>query len=653
MANQKPLLSINKFSGAGLNGILYCDGFYPEIDNGKSVMGEGFYTGKLFNSTTTGFSELANEYIYASISLTTIANRANVYNLFIDNGVYQHIYAYQDISDETKDGVIYKSATTEYCSKPDLIETNLGNILFPSEKYIGKGIRFAATGGSTTTIADATKNFVTLGVAVNDKVTNLKTGVIYTITSITNGSGTNDVLNFSASGASTTSAGDECIAWVADQYETNISKQVWQPNQTDWAKQFKIYGDEYLFTNGNYLGKISADESTVDKTYKQLPAKHQALCFDTNNEQILVSTDKNGRGIFLLWDGYTSGWNNQLEFDSPVTSIISYKSGWVFVSSGTVYYTDGYQIQTLYDINQTRKLSTLSIQTSSLNGLVIYRDVLYIANNVSDSNFIKQGVYVIDLANPNNGFTVVKCLRETRGDGVPYSLSLSNRFSNYQIVTIGGNSFVGTLNTGSPVTKVNKSLIIHTTLPEPRRITGIGLNIGRILKYYSDDINFDKTREVQVSIGDGERGIISYLQATSAGGTTDTFTVNGTVFLNHEVGDELEYLNTGVITTDTPYGERTFITSITNKGTNAENWTVSPALSGNVAVSADMRAIRVKKLDRKTITYRDLEKEIMFYNPNTGFLSNKLFIEIVLFGGAVGQTYPLPLNINEIKVYGD
>ena len=170
-----------------------------------------------------------------------------------------------------------------------MVETSLGNILYPSETKIGRGVRFKATGGSTTTIIDTTKDFVTLGYAANDKVTNLKTGISYTITSITTTTNTNDTLNFTASGANTTVANDEIIAWEDDRFDTTLTPANWQKTQLYWTKQIKQYGDIYYFTNGNYLGKIIGDESTVTANFKPPLPKHQALCLGINNSKILVS----------------------------------------------------------------------------------------------------------------------------------------------------------------------------------------------------------------------------------------------------------------------------------------------------------------------------------------------------------------------------
>lgn len=643
MANGKPLLTIDKFSGSGLNGILFCEGFYPEIDNGKSVMSEGFQTSSLFTTSTSGFSNLGS--VYGSIPLSTINNSEVTYNLYIDGGVFQRIFANAVIySNVVKPGQIHLSSTTDYCAYPDIIETTLGNILFPSERYIGRGVRGKVTGGSTTTLIDTTRNFGTLGYANGDKVTNLKTGIEYTITSITTTTNTNDTLNFTASGSNTNTANDEFIAWQDDRFDTNLTKGAWQLNQTQWVKQFRQYGDQYLFTNGNYLGIISADESTVDATYKQLPAKHQALCMGVNNEQILVSANFNGKGVILLWDGATDGWNNILKFDVPITSLTTYNSGYVFVAQGNVYFTDGYQIQKLYGLNSTRVLASNTLSAASHNALVINQEILYCANINTDLNFIEKGVYALDLSNVNNGFTLIKQVNTSRVNGSPYSLALNNRFSQFQSLEVGGGGFVNFISQGAGNAQYrDKSFILIASLPEPRKITGVGLNLSRYLKSYSDDINTPKTRSVQVSIGDGNRGLISYAQTTATGLNANTLTVNGTLYTNNEVGDEI------FLKDDSYYGERTFITEITGKGTSAELWSISPSLTvPSPAQSDTFKTIRVKKLDRKTVNYNDLNKEFLFINSG-GILSNKIFIEVVFYG----QESALPLNINEIKIYGD
>lgn len=648
MRTKKPIFQIDSFKGAGQNGILYCEGFYPEVDNQKSVMGEGFITANLFNTATSGYTDLGN--VYGSVALSTIHSQNEVYNLYVDGSPYQKIYAYQTIGATIKDGLIHTSSTTDYCRYPDLIETQLGNILFPHEKKIGRGVRFKATGGSTTTIIDTTRNFVTLGYAVNDTVTNLETGIEYTITSITTTTNANDTLNFTASGTNTTSANDECIAFEDDRYDTDTTKQSWQVNQTDWVKQFKMYANEIFFTNGNYIGAISSsdrtltnDESTVYKTRKQLPVKHQAIAISVNNAKVLVSADFNGKGALLLWDGSSDGWNNILKLDTPIVSLVEYGSGWIYISKGNVYYTDGYQIQKLYGLNQSRVL-TSSMNPASHNGLVISDGFLFCANNGDDLNLISAGVYLIDLNNVNNGFTLLKPM-VSRGTGLPHSIFVNNRFTGTASIEIGGSGFVSYIYIGNyNALYQDKSLIMMVSLPDQVKVSGIGLNLSRCLKNYNDDTRTERSRIIQVSIGDGDRGLISRAQTINLGTPTTTFIVNGALYKNNEVGDQI-YVADRV---DPTFSERTFITSISGKGTTTETWSTSPALSGVHGDNRELKIIRTKLLARKTVTYSELKDEIMFFTPNS-LMTNKLFIEIVFFS----STNSMPLNINEINVYGD
>lgn len=641
MRNKKPLIQIDKFSGAGQNGILYCQGFYPEVDNQKSVMGEGFIASNIFNTATTGFSNVYN--IYGAIALSTLANQDNIYNLYIDGNSNQRIWAYQTIGDTIKDGQIHiNSQTSYYCLRPDIIETSLGNILYPSGRKIGRGVRFSASGGSTTSIIGNT-DFVVLGYANGDTITNLKTGIEYTITSITTTTNTNDTLNFAASGTNTTSSDDECIIWEDDRFDTLITKASWQTAEYNWVKQIKLYGDLYYFTNGNYLGQILGDESAVDKDFKQLPAKHQAIALSVNNAKILVSANINGKGALLLWDGYSDGWNNIIKTDAPVSSLVEYNSGWIYVLKGNVYYTDGWQVQRLYSLNQTRNIPSQSLNASSHNGLVISDGFLYIANNSGDTNLLEAGVYVIDLNNVNNGFSLIKVMGSSRTTNYPYSIFINNRFTDTISIEVGGDigvSLISSLDYGANYQ--DKSLIMSIPLPDQMKISGIGLNLSRYLKNLDQDISFSNSRKIGVSIGDGDRGLINFAQVGI--GNTKSLVINGLAYINNEIGDEVYISDTGSST----YSERTFITDITGKGTSSENWSISPDLSDAPINGTNLKMIRVKSLGIKTIDYNDLKDEIFFFTPNA-LMTNKLFIEIVFYSGANS----MPLNINEINVYGE
>ena len=178
-------------------------------------------------------------------------------------------------------------------------------------------------------------------------------------------------------------------------------------------------------------------------------------------------------------------------------------------------------------------------------------------------------------------------------------------------------------------------------LPDQQKITGIGLNLSRYLKNLEQDAISASSRKIQVSIGDGDRGLINFAQI-GTGSTTTSLKINGLVHINNEIGDEI------YVSDNNTYSERTFITGITGKGTSAETWSISPELSVAPTVSSNLKMIRVKTLGTKTINYNDLKDEIFFFTPNA-LMTNKLFIEIVFFSGANSMS----LNINEINIYGE
>lgn len=633
---QEPIITIDKFSGMG-QGALFCEGFYPDIIAGQSVLNEGFRAYQRFNASTSNFTGLG--YIYGGISLTTIYNVNNRYNLYIDGD--QKIFSYQQLGTEIKNGLIHTSNTIEYCRYPDIIETNNGNILIPTEKYIVRGLRGAVTSGSTTTIVDTTKNFIDEGITINDKVTNLKTGIEYTITSITTTTNTNDTLNFTASGANTNTANDEYIVWDENKHTTDLTRKTWQPRQTDWVKQFTLYGDEYLFTNGNYIGKISTDESTVDKTFQQLPNKYQAKCINANSGYFIVGGNANNKGFIAIGDSSTSQWLNIIKLDREITAIANYKSDFIFVSNGVVYYTNGYQIEPLSMISLAEKLGNTNINPASHNGLVVYNDLLFLAQPSTDHNLIMAGVYILNLLNTEDGWTFLKTPNTNRPNAIPYSIMVLGRFSSIKDVEVGCDGSLSYLADGASGDEYyDKSIILSINLPRNIQVKGVGLNLGAHLKDYQNQIS-RLSREITVSVGDGNRPLISYLQNKDAG-TSSSFTVNGTIFFNHEVGDELYIIEDD----DDLYGERSFITDIQNQGTDTETWTVSPAFSASIPASTDFRTIRVKKFETKTINVDNLKEEIMFYGD--GILTNKIFLEIVF----KGITNDLPLNINNINIYG-
>lgn len=640
--NLKPILTISEFSGSGDGNLLYNEGFLPEVINGKSIMTTGLISetklgaGSLYQSLNLGN-------IVANVNLVTLDSNSNKFSLFLNTS--GKIFTDSTDEDEVKPAEIHDYTSNNY---PDIFELENNNLIYTGTQYLGKGIRGQATGGSATTIVDSGKDFTALGITTGDKVTNLRTGWEYTITAIS-GAG-NTTLEFTAAGSLVNAANDEYIVWNDNALDllNTVSAETWQPQTISWRRQIKQYGDQYYILNGNYLAKLSADGTTLDDAYKQLPARNQALAFDVNNAKILVSAEYKNRGNLLLWDGTTDGWQNIVDWDFPINAIVAYKSGWLFMSQGTLYYTDGYSIEELTTIDSRVDIDAAQIgylEPTYFNGLYYNNKKLYFANSYNDSNLVHNGVYMYDF---KNGWTLIP---QTRGEniltlgGTPYSIFYLNYEKN---IGVGGAGFVNEIKSNSTYnsSKINYSFLYYIDLPSETQITAIGLNILRPIKEFLNDSGIKQTT-IAVNIGDGGRGLIDNVFNNADGSAANKLKLNGTSFYNNEVGDELYVIEP--TSDENDYGKRFYITDITNKGETTEEWTLSDDIGTDFR--GNLKMIRVKKLDKRTIYSNELNKEFLFSNPRTGFLSNKLFIEIVVWDSF--DYTPMPISISDIKIYGN
>jgi hypothetical protein len=683
-----PIITIDEFAGMGDGNLVYNSGFSPEVINGKSIMTSGFTTRNLVPKSF--FDTIADD-ISAFINI-----KDGDYLLSMASG---KIYA-NDLKDDITNGLIHSitiSGDTYSSTYPDIFETENTDIIYTSANHVGYAIFSEATGGSTTTLVDTTKHFggsnqgvydagttysqydyvyyegvwyaaiqSTTGnlpivaaywletipneVAVGDSVTNLTTGKEEAITSITTTTYQNDTLNFDATTA--TSSSDEYIAWQDDKHDLmdGITAQSWQPSTPIWKRQIKQYSNQYFILNGNYIATLSSDGNTLDNTFKQLPLRNQAMCMEVSNDKLLVSSEYKGRGKLNLWDSSTGQWANIIEFDYPVTALISYKSGWLFVSHGTLYYTDGYQIEVLSKLNLADNLIYFTdlLQPTYFNGIFYFNNKLYFASSAEDFNLVDNGVFCFDF---EKGWTFIE-----NNAGYDYIFGKERAYcigicEYARDIVVGGESTINEIRIGYTQSynysngKIPYSFINYVNLPQKTQIKGVGLNLLRPIKDYLSD-RAEKKTKVYVNIGDGGRGLLDFFYISEASGTANKLKVNGTLHKNNEVGDEIIIVEDS--NSESIYkGDRFFITAIENQGLATEEWTLDRNMVGTF--TGDIKVLRVKNVETKEVSYDELNDEIMFMGSSFGFLSNKMFLEVVVVDD---EDNPMPISISSIKIYG-
>jgi hypothetical protein len=658
----KPIIEIKDFVGMSDNGgIFYNEGFLPQKINGKSVFEETFKCFSVAERTTTGFSLLAtvsgmNPYYYTSTysGLFSIDSSGQIFiNSLLNYSGKVH-------------GVPTSGAVAP-SSYGDILQTVSGNVIYTSANHLGIGyIGVVKTGSSTTQIIDTDgRSFATLGAVVGEathnKITNLRTGVEYTIATIANGDATNDKVTFTASGTNDNVAGDYFIVWIDDKAwttaatlftTTSYPQFVGQETAANFRRQLKQYGDVYYALNGNFLAQLSSDETTVDDNYKQLPARMQARSFGVNRNNLLISAERDTKGVLLLWDGYSDGWNNIIDIDEVCKCVYQYKSGWIVFFNNSFYYTDGYQLEKLSSFYPDDYPSepSYAVTPYGFSSILAYNDRFFITNSTQNYSRINPGVCIYDQKYGWNLVPIEYASRNQFGtDRFPSALAIGG-IGNY--LYVGGSYFINRLsNYGNKNNEYqNKSLMFYLYGEENFGIGSVELDISNNLRsYLQGSASFPRKTKITVSIGDVKNGVFQYSQSKDSGNTTTNIDVTGTTYLGATVGDEVQILE-GVCA-----GERTFITAITNQGTATESWTVSPALSAGIGASTiDLKIIKVKHCETKTIDADELSEPIRF--DCKGFNASKAIVEIVVHGyydvSTTPNTYSFPISINAIKIYG-
>lgn len=648
----KPIAQISKFTGmTDEGGMYYIDGFSIEKEQGLTSIDENYLPYELVNSGTANYSNLgticAIQYVYPLPNSNIGASRA--YRVLLNDSA--NLYAW-DIFNELYHGKIGGTGTASsytYCQKPDIFQLQSGNLIYTSAQHLSLVIRGLCKSSSTTSkiVSKSGQNFTTLGLsatAPNNKVTNLITGAEYTITSISTTDSTNDTLNFTASGSLANAENDEFMGIVLTKWDLNTgitipTFQGQQATQIYWSRPIRQYGDQYMILNGNYIALLATDESTIDTTYKQLPVNYQAMSFEVNGSQILVSAyDVNGNSHLLLWDGHSNGWLEDKIVTTAPLSIDANGSGFIYLADGVIYYTDGVNIKKLIGFPDKVNLGS-GANCPSHNSITTVNDTVYIAVNNNNLNRGFNGVLVFDL---KTGLSQFKCKYNGKGFATPFCIytnpNLSSTiFGTSNDIEIGCGLSLNNLNEfqASSFSKDCKSFVYLLDFKQETQVRQVWLNLKRV-SYKHTAGRALKNCNISVNYGNDSQPLIKYGQ-TGVNTTTTATNPNGVSYPG-VVGEEIEFMDGSCA------GERTFITGITDAGTANEAWTLSPALSTSYNSSSNLRVWSVKNGETKNITLEDLNKPVVF---NTNFIGSKMYLEIAV----KGTTNPFAVSIQDILIF--
>jgi len=618
----KPILTIKNFAGMEDNGCYWCESMSIKKVNGESVLRPEWYAGSFLHSDLTGFTNMQ-----VLNGLATINFDIDGYCLAVSN---QYMFVFHSIGASSYQGEAHSLSGATQSTYPDIILTGQSNFLYSSANHLGLGYRGQCkTGSGTTKIIDTDgRNFA--GVT---HVYNIKNKESYTVTSVTTTTAANDTLNFNAGTAN--AAGDWFICFIDAKFSFHSTTVQYkgQESSTTWKRQIKLWGSTFYILNGNYLAALSATETTwttdvLSYNNKQFPTNSQGLCFDINQDRALISCDCNGRGKLLLWDGYSTNWTNILDIESPARAMVSYKNGWLYTMGYSIYWTDGYNIQFVTKLLDSRITNYFG---GSFNSMKMINGLLFLSLSPTGSGRQIGGNYVYDFENGWIYFPSYGTGRFASGGNVFYvyygelPVILTSNSDN------SAGSRIYTINRIYQSQPSECSYILHIKLPQKINIKMIELSLG------TNNIDFDRensSTSVTVNYGDGNYTFLSKFKPVN----TSTYTI-----LNNSDGNKT-FVKTGMllrVQSGANGWQRSYVESIDAEGTTNEAIHLTSALTNLPSNLCYVYSYNLYSAGVKTINVCDIDRELLYNVPS--FYSDSLYLEVHM------KTAPGSESDNSIK----
>lgn len=628
-------------------GCVWSSGFKSELENGRYKLRQIGSVTEKYNSSSNENLSIINGFVKRDEDYSFF-NEKYIYGISYDGRIWK--FSENFTSGSLSNPNTYASGNET--SYPDIWVDDDNDLYWTSKRYLGK---FTTTGVNAVTFNGTGLNDATSG---GTSTTNQVLTYVVEI----DGTGSPNTFKWSDSGGTTWNATNVSITGSAQTLNNGVTitfgsttghtlgdkwtftTGVWNNTFADFGsanssttarRQFVPYEDICFIGNKNYLAKINNDGTNFDAEYKQLPQKYEFRCGASNGNLVLIGGSKWNKGILLLWDTVSSGWNNKIYLDNNVDAIKPYLNGWIFVSGAAFYYTNGYTIQLLDYLPETSYLNKLRL---FYNSIEVVNDKIVFGGAVNYITNIKSGFYVYDIKQKifymipkhnqdyySQNFGAIKY-------NIQSNIDVSYLITSYGYIGSSNGYAISNLNISSP-NQTTTSYYISRKLSFPKKV-----KINQIRLKISNDKDFeyvytDKTADILVAGSDGKNKFWSLGQANATLTESNKIQVDGT----HDSINNADEGDMVLVLSGVNAGKSSFITSISNSGTNTETWTLEDDLTNNTENGTNLSVIPFRKFDKKTITNAD---EVVFYNNSKLDILDEFYLLI-----KVTSTH-FPVNID-------
>ena len=335
-------------------------------------------------------------------------------------------------------------------------------------------------------------------------------------------------------------------------------------------------------------------------------------------------------------------WNYSLDLPKPIEAITPYNGNFIVLSAGTLYWTNGYELQEISTIPDTIK----KYGYGHYNGLKVLGDELFVCNNTYNYNRYKCGVYIYNFKKKGWSF----CPYASKTMGYPTFDSSGGAlfyFADWDYLYCGTSIGLNNITRIASVSSLNSYFAqFRIDLPERMKVSMIELNLSTPNTYLDNES--DLQTDVIVSVGDGRKGFSRSIQLSDASTTSKLVSVVETNWeTDAEVDEQIEITDGN--SDSSSAGEKRFITAIADPSTATVDYTLNKVIASKPTSTANGMIYKLKKQGTKELAIQSLDLSENLQFPISDFYGDKLNLE-VLFQNHTGKS-AFALNINSIKIF--
>jgi len=391
-------------------------------------------------------------------------------------------------------------------------------------------------------------------------------------------------------------------------------------------RQMDTYEDWVAIGNKNQLALLNVTDDSFNPNGLNLPSGFNIRCVKSGANGILIGANFNNRGVLILWQpNYIRSIAPWIWRNRTIQSVIPTDSGWIVITQGEIFFTNGYSVQPLVDKFPDNIGNTLTIINSVLpQGADIQGDKLIFWGQGAQFNRQKAGLYILNISSGLFEFVPVS-------NGVTFSVNGgavffdNNNFTHLAYTTPTPNKkFIGVLTNFNP----SQALLISEQLGasgNEKVAEGVKLSYG-ISSHQTLTPNL--TFDVSVKVCNARRNIFGWGVTNATSLSPNLLQVDGTLSAGSSInkaqtGDEvtiLEGINAGQVR---------HIINIANQGTNTETWTLDSALPNDTEGSIHFNLSPFKLAEKFSLTNISELKEL-YFNVQNRIKGKKFLVKVLL-----------------------